>query len=70
MIGLDTNVLVRYFAQDDAVQSAKATDLIWAGSMSRYHSARTQRPLRYNGGTALPTADFALRTGGRGSDGS
>ena len=28
MIGLDTNVLVRYLAQDDAVQSAKASDLI------------------------------------------
>ncbi|MFZ0314499.1 MAG: type II toxin-antitoxin system VapC family toxin [Candidatus Korobacteraceae bacterium] len=28
MIGLDTNVLVRYLVQDDAVQSAKATDLI------------------------------------------
>lgn len=28
MIGLDTNVLVRYLAQDDVVQSAMATDLI------------------------------------------
>jgi predicted nucleic-acid-binding protein len=28
MIGLDTNVLVRYFAQDDAVQSKKATALL------------------------------------------
>jgi len=28
MIGLDTNVLVRYLAQDDPVQSAKATKLI------------------------------------------
>ncbi|NIE68221.1 type II toxin-antitoxin system VapC family toxin [Burkholderia sp. Ax-1719] len=28
MIGLDTNVLVRYFAQDDPVQSRKATALI------------------------------------------
>ena len=28
MIGLDTNVLVRYLAQDDAVQSARATRLI------------------------------------------
>jgi len=28
MIGLDTNVLVRYFAQDDAVQSAQANKLI------------------------------------------
>lgn len=28
MIGLDTNVLVRYVAQDDPAQSAKATDLI------------------------------------------
>ena len=28
MIGLDTNVLVRYFAQDDDVQSAKASVLI------------------------------------------
>jgi predicted nucleic-acid-binding protein len=28
MIGLDTNVLVRYLAQDDKVQSAKATALI------------------------------------------
>jgi predicted nucleic-acid-binding protein len=28
MIGLHTNVLVRYFAQDDPVQSGKATDLI------------------------------------------
>ncbi|WP_316151286.1 type II toxin-antitoxin system VapC family toxin [Cupriavidus sp. BIC8F] len=28
MIGLDTNVLVRYFAQDDPVQASKATALI------------------------------------------
>ncbi len=28
MIGLDTNILVRYLAQDDPLQSAKATDLI------------------------------------------
>ena len=28
MIGLDTNVLVRYLAQDDRVQSPKATDFI------------------------------------------
>src|SRR5215207_9742194 len=28
MIGLDTNVLVRYFAQDDPVQSARAVELI------------------------------------------
>ena len=28
MIGLDTNVLVRYLAQDDPVQSARATRLI------------------------------------------
>ncbi|MGH8794492.1 MAG: PIN domain-containing protein [Stackebrandtia sp.] len=28
MIGLDTNVLVRYIAQDDKTQSAKATELI------------------------------------------
>jgi len=28
MIGLDTNVLVRYFAQDDPVQSAHANTLI------------------------------------------
>lgn len=28
MIGLDTNVLVRYFAQDDPVQSIRATELI------------------------------------------
>jgi predicted nucleic-acid-binding protein len=28
MIGLDTNVLVRYLAQDDATQSARATRLI------------------------------------------
>lgn len=28
MIGLDTNVLVRYLAQDDAAQSAKATEII------------------------------------------
>lgn len=30
MIGLDTNVLVRYIAQDDATQSPKATRLIEA----------------------------------------
>ncbi len=30
MIGLDTNVLVRYFAQDDVAQSAKASALIEA----------------------------------------
>jgi predicted nucleic-acid-binding protein len=28
MIGLDTNVLVRYLAQDDPVQSAAATELV------------------------------------------
>ncbi len=28
MIGIDTNVLVRYFAQDDAPQSAQATHII------------------------------------------
>lgn len=28
MIGLDTNVLVRYLAQDDAVQSRRATEII------------------------------------------
>jgi predicted nucleic-acid-binding protein len=28
MIGLDTNILVRYLAQDDAVQSPVATDVI------------------------------------------
>ena len=28
MTGLDTNVLVRYFAQDDVVQSRRATELI------------------------------------------
>jgi predicted nucleic-acid-binding protein len=28
MIGLDTNVLVRYLAQDDPIQSAKARDVI------------------------------------------
>ena len=28
MIGLDTNVLVRYLAQDDAVQSRRAADII------------------------------------------
>jgi len=28
MIGLDTNVLVRYLTQDDPVQSARATDLL------------------------------------------
>ena len=28
MIGIDTNILVRYLVQDDAVQSARATDLV------------------------------------------
>jgi predicted nucleic-acid-binding protein len=28
MIGLDTNILVRYLAQDDPIQSAKAIELI------------------------------------------
>lgn len=28
MIGLDTNILVRYFAQDDAKQSAIATEIL------------------------------------------
>jgi predicted nucleic-acid-binding protein len=28
MIGLDTNILVRYLAQDDPVQSAKATRIM------------------------------------------
>ena len=28
MIGLDTNIIVRYFAQDDPIQSRKATEII------------------------------------------
>ena len=28
MIGIDTNVLVRYIAQDDAAQSSRATSFI------------------------------------------
>lgn len=36
MIGLDTNVLVRYLAQDDAKQSARATKLI--------HSLTVEKP--------------------------
>jgi predicted nucleic-acid-binding protein len=28
MIGLDTNVLIRYLTQDDAIQSAKATEML------------------------------------------
>src|SRR6185312_4437726 len=28
MIGLDTNILVRYLTEDDSVQSAKATEII------------------------------------------
>ena len=28
MIGLDTNVLIRYLAQDDPAQSARATEII------------------------------------------
>jgi hypothetical protein len=28
MIGLGTNILVRYLAQDDPIQSAKATEII------------------------------------------
>ncbi|HEX7931917.1 MAG TPA: type II toxin-antitoxin system VapC family toxin [Paraburkholderia sp.] len=35
MIGLDTNVLVRYFAQDDVVQSKKATALMESLSAER-----------------------------------
>ncbi|WP_429343504.1 PIN domain-containing protein [Paraburkholderia sp. GAS42] len=35
MIGLDTNVLVRYFAQDDAAQSKKATTLMESFSAER-----------------------------------
>ncbi|WP_105131760.1 PIN domain-containing protein [Burkholderia sp. BE12] len=35
MIGLDTNVLVRYFTQDDAVQSTKATALMDSLSAER-----------------------------------
>jgi predicted nucleic-acid-binding protein len=31
MIGLDSNVIVRYLAQDDAVQSAKAIQLFEHG---------------------------------------
>ena len=31
MIGLDTNVVVRYLTQDDAVQSAKAIELFERG---------------------------------------
>lgn len=28
MIGLDTNIVVRYFAQDDPIQSPKATEIV------------------------------------------
>ena len=28
MTGLDTNILIRYFTQDDAIQSPKATEII------------------------------------------
>ena len=35
MIGLDTNVLVRFFAQDDAAQSKKATTLMDSLSANR-----------------------------------
>ena len=35
MIGLDTNVLVRYIAQDDERQSAKATQLIEASTAEK-----------------------------------
>jgi predicted nucleic-acid-binding protein len=35
MIGFDTNVLVRYFAQDDPVQSARATQIIERGLTER-----------------------------------
>jgi len=35
MIGLDTNVLVRYFAQDDKIQSRKATILIESLTVDR-----------------------------------
>ncbi|KKI40101.1 twitching motility protein PilT [Burkholderia vietnamiensis] len=35
MIGLDTNVLVRYFAQDDEAQSKKATALLESLSPER-----------------------------------
>ena len=35
MIGLDTNVLVRYFAQDYAVQSKRATTLMESLSAER-----------------------------------
>jgi predicted nucleic-acid-binding protein len=35
MIGLDTNMIVRYLTQDDAVQSAKATELFERGSPNR-----------------------------------
>jgi predicted nucleic-acid-binding protein len=31
MIGLDTNILVRYLTQDDPLQSAKATEIIERG---------------------------------------
>ena len=31
MIGLDTNVIIRYLTQDDPVQSAAATDLVEKG---------------------------------------
>ncbi len=40
MIGLDTNVLVRYFAQDDAVQSKKATVLMESLSAERQGTFR------------------------------
>ncbi|NET71464.1 MAG: type II toxin-antitoxin system VapC family toxin [Sphaerospermopsis sp. SIO1G2] len=38
MIGLDTNILIRYFAQDDAKQSAKASEII-EQQLSKEHPA-------------------------------
>lgn len=60
MIGLDTNVLVRYIAQDDAMQAQAATEFIelleknssstmsfsasWFGCSRNATSSQNQRP--------------------------
>jgi hypothetical protein len=58
MIGLDTNVLVRYFAQDDAIQSPQATQIIERQLMGSADRAHPICPFRLPSSGCLPGQAF------------
>lgn len=65
MIGLDTNVLVRYLAQDDAAQSKKATALMESLSVEpppfTFRKSRRSRSGRCYGVEREQTKDSIAR---------